>query len=185
MLHAFPTLAARLTPVNPGPIFIVIEKIMTPSPLVNLPIHLRRRFMDQNTEKRIENPYIPMAFEVPTKGETYPETSGWSLIFSGSWSPIFLVWNKNWRNIGAEWNSPISVFLGGLGCFLLGIGYLGQGRVVIHGVAKKMPMRVSHGPALIPSMKNMTLIYIDNQRSTAEKYWSNNHNLDVPRSNSV
>ena len=35
--------------------------------------------MDQNTEKRIENPYIPMAFEVPTKGETYPETSGWSL----------------------------------------------------------------------------------------------------------
>ncbi len=23
--------------------------------------------MDQNTEKRIENPYIPMAFEVPTK----------------------------------------------------------------------------------------------------------------------
>lgn len=76
-------------------------------------------------------------------------------------------------------------FWGGLGCFLLGICYLWQGRVVIHGVAKKMPMRVSHGPALIPSMKNMTLIYIHNQRSTAEKYWSNNHNLDVPRSTHV
>ena len=215
-LHAFPTLAALVFQVNQGwdalsgsgwwnqiskplipqkssPVqrshFIVIEKNHDPSPPVNLPIHLRRRFMDQNTEKRIENPYIPMAFEVPTKGETPFQRrvdSHWFFPVHG----VRYFWFGT--NIGETLvlNDVLKsgFFLGGLGCFLLGIGCLGQGRVVIHGVAgvaKTLPMRVSHGPALIPSMKNMTLIYIDNQRSTAEKYWSNNRNLDVPGSNSV
>lgn len=153
MLHAFPAQCPNFQASNPqntvqeqksSPVkrahCIVLTKINLPIPPVNLSIWGVDLWI-KTRRNVLKIPTFRWPSRCQSKGDGHDE---WMVIDldSGSWSPIFFVWNKHWINIGAEWCSQVSFF------FFSGVLVFFCGEFVIlrQGRQKHCQMRVSRGP---------------------------------------